>query len=401
MMRKLRTNNILFMVAFFALLVFLGFNADKNLFDYKFFGKSESNYEFVGSSEHDFITEYTTNFPYKTSFVDLNGLGRKLIGQREMNSVVKLENGYLIDSNSAINMDAVEKNSNAVIAFNDYCREHGTTVLYVQPAYTVSKYDEQLPVGSTETFNENIDLILSRIADGGVLTMDLRETMHEDGVNQYDMYYRTDHHWSTRGGFYAYQKVAKWIAELSGTELDEFLLDLNNYQIDTYLKWHCGSRAQRTGALFAGIDDFELIYPKFETRIERKNDKAIMSLKDALVRMDIFEKSSAQNRYTYDQAYIANDINNLVSLDAKTDLSVWLMSDSYQHAIKQYMLLTYKDFHVTGYGTLSTAFIQKNQPDYVVILPYAGNIVGSKVGFTFVDDAVKTDEDNMIVDSTK
>ena len=61
----------------------------------------------------------------------------------------------------------------------------------------------------------------------------------------------------------------------------------------------------------------------------------------------------------------------------------------------------YKDFRVTGYGTLSTAFIQKNQPDYVVILPYAGNTLGSKVGFTFVDDAVKTDEDNMIVDSTK
>ena len=201
------------------------------------------------------------------------------------------------------------------------------------------------------------------------------------------MYYRTDHHWTTEGAFYAYTKISEWIKEQTEKELDPVLIDLENYRIDTYHQWHLGMRGQRTGAAFAGIDDYDLIYPKFETHIKKRDDGTVLSLYDALVRTDLFQKANAQNRYTYDAAYTANDINNLVSLDAKTDLKVWLLSDSFQQAIKPYLLLTYKEFHVGGYGTLSTSFIQSNKPDVVIMLVWPGYFNEGSQFTSFVDDA--------------
>ena len=228
-------------------------------------------------------------------------------------------------------------------------------------------------------------MLLDELNKNGVNTIDLREEMHNDGISEYDMYYATDHHWTTEAGFYAFQKLAGWIQNKTGTELDEKLLDFNNYQVDRYKNWHLGSRGQRTGKLFAGIDDYDLIYPKFETKIYNSGDGTVSSIYDALICEDVFQMRDAISRYTYDSAYSKVDINTLSSLDAKTDLSVLLLSDSYQHTIKPYMLLTYRDFKISSCNILSTAALEKYQPDVVVVLPYAANACTSGM-LQFVDD---------------
>ena len=56
-----------------------------------------------------------------------------------------------------------------------------------------------------------------------------------------------------------------------------------------------GLEGQRTGSLFAGIDDYHLIYPKFETHIFNGTDQSVKSLKDALVRTAVFTNRNAQH----------------------------------------------------------------------------------------------------------
>ena len=386
-MKRIGESKMLFAVVFFAILIVLGYGAGRNIYEYKVNGKSDANYEYIGNATGDFATEFSANFPYKTGFVDMNGFARRIIGEREMNQVLKLNNGYLTQAGPVMKPECIEANTNAIISFNNYCKEHGTLFVYVQPAYKISKYDPQLPTGVTDGHNETIDQILDRLAEADVPTIDLREEMHARGIDQYDLYYRTDHHWTTEGAFFAYKIIAEWIAEQTSAYLDPALIDLDNYQIDKYYRWHLGMRGQRTGAAYAGIDDYDLIYPKFETHIQKRDDGTVLSLYDALVKTEVFQKANAQNRYTYDSAYSANNINNLVSLDAKSDLSVWLLSDSFQHAIKPYQLLTYRDFHIGKYDTLSTSFIRENTPDVVIMLPWPGYFYEEAVFTDFVDDA--------------
>lgn len=386
MFERMKQNNILFAVVFFTFILVFGVIADNNLYRFKYYGETNSNYEF-GETEGNIKTEYVVNFPWKVQLVDFNGLVRNMVGQREMNGVIKLNNGYLTEIAPALSDTAVATNAAAIIAYNNYCNEHGIQLVYVNPAYKISKYDDELPIGVTDGHNDTVDNLLSHLQDGGVDVIDLRKCMFDDAINQYALYYKTDHHWTTEGAFYGYQKIAIWISDKTNTYLDKSLLDINNYNIDTYPQWHLGTRGQRTGALFAGIDDYDLIYPKFETRIHNIEDGNISSLKNALVRMDVFQNRNVQSRYTYDSAYKLNDINSLESLDAKTNLKVLLLSDSFKQAIKPYMLLTYDEFHVSDYGTLSTSVLQKYQPDVVVILPWPGYFQTDDTYFKFVDDA--------------
>lgn len=386
-MMKIKGNNLQYAIIFFSLIFVLGILADKNLYRFKYYEEFQANYDFGDANGEDLQTEYAINFPFKTQMVDINGLMRSVAGQREMNGVTKLNNGYLTSiSTNAMPDEYIENNAQAVIEYNNYCKERGITVLYAQPAYNISKWDSQLPAGVTDEHNETIDRLLEALEAGGVNTLDLRQCMYDDGLNQYDYYYRTDHHWTTEGGFYAYQKIATWISEQTGTYLDQALLDFDNYQVETYSRWHLGSNGQRTGSLFAGIDDYDLIYPKFETNILNEENHNMQSVKDTLVNQAVFQNRNAQNRFTYDWAYGNADVNQLSSIDAKTNLNVLLLSDSYAQAIKQYCLLTYKAFEVEWYSELSTAELQQYQPDVVIIMLYPGYLTNEKNKMCFVND---------------
>lgn len=387
-MKKLSETNLLFAVVFFLFIFVGGAMADINLYRFKVLGESSSNYEYIEEEKGNLQAEYIANFPYKVLLVDINGFARKIMGQREMNGVVKLKNGHLTAVDNVMNEDCLEKNSQAIIQFNEYCKEQEIRLIFVQPAYKISKYDDQLPPGVEDGHNQTMDRLLDLISSSGVETLDLRQIMHDENINPYDFYYRTDHHWNTQGAFYAYTKIAPLIKEQTNTTLDEELLDLDNYIVETYPEWHLGARGQRTGTAFAGIDNYDLIYPGFETHIFNQEDETVNNLKDSMVRQEIFLSKDTKNRYTYDWAYGKNEINSLISKDAQTDLSVLLLSDSFKHALNPYFLLTYKEYNEDSYTTLSTAMLQKYNPDVVIILPWPGNFSENSINFTFVDDMV-------------
>ncbi|MGP1376771.1 MAG: DHHW family protein [Bulleidia sp.] len=388
MARKMKKNDLLCAVFFLAIIFIFGAIADKNFYRFKYYGEENSNYEFKEAGEN-IQTEYAANFPHKMELVDLNGFVRRMVGEHEMNGVTKLNNGYLTEVAEPIADEQLRANVSAVVQCAAYCKEHGIHFLYIQAPYKISKYDPQLPTGVLDGHNESIDRLLEQLRQNGIETMDLRAQMHADGINQYDLFYKTDHHWTTEGGFYAYQKTAERIAQVTKTTVDPLLLDINNYQIDNYPRWHLGSHGQRTGALFAGIDDYHLIYPKFETHIYNREDQSVKSLYDALIQTDVFSNRNTQSRYTYDSAYKKCDVNTLQSLDAKSDLNVLLFSDSFQEAMKPYMLMTYTNFH-GGYWDLSTALIKQCQPDIVVILVYGGNVGAANTNvLRFNDDAAE------------
>ncbi|MGN0739971.1 MAG: DHHW family protein [Treponema sp.] len=334
------------------------------------------NYESANSFKNKVEEKFYNYIPFKMQLVDLNGLFHKCVLHREMNGVVKLNNGYITIARSSYDAQGLSDSGKNIIAFNDYCKENGVVFLYAQTAFKISKFDSQLPVGVTDVTNQAIDEMIEILKKADVHVLDLRECMYDDGINQYDLYYRTDHHWTNEGAFYGYTKIAPLVANLTGTFLDTDLLDFENYNVETYKKWHLGSRGQRTGLIFASPDDYNLISPKFKTRIFDSSDNSIQDLKEALVKKTVFENRNAASRYTYDQAYTNRNVNNLTSLDAKTDLNVLLLSDSFQQGIKQFMLLTYKDFNIDSYWNLSPELIAKYNPDVIIMLPFSGNITG-------------------------
>ena len=358
-------------------IILMGICADKNLFDFSVRGIKASNYEFSDNNGNSAELDYAVNFPHKTCFVDLNGAIRKLFHQHEMNGVTKLNNGYLAILNDKIPQASLDEYAKSIIKYNDFCKQNGVIFLYVQPAYKISKYDSELPVGDVDYTNENMDYLGDKLKKNNISVIDLRECMHNDGIDQYKLYYKTDHHWNTEGAFYAYQHIAKWITKQTGCTLDSRLIDLNNYSITKYYKWHLGSYGQRTGKYYAGIDDYDLICPKFNTELISSDGKTKGSFENVIVNMDVFNKRDATSRYTYDSALAKPYSGHLRASDAKSKLSVYMISDSYSEAVDPYMLLTYRDYSkgsLYDSESLSTSVLKEINPDVVILMPFAGNL---------------------------
>lgn len=92
-----------------------------------------------------------------------------------------------------------------------------------------------------------------------------------DNLDAYDYFFKTDHHWTSEAGFYAFTKIAEYAENVLETRVDPKVRNLDNYNVENFEEWYLGSNGQRTGIHYGGIDDFHFISPKFETAIANLN----------------------------------------------------------------------------------------------------------------------------------
>lgn len=223
---------------------------------------------------------------------------------------------------------------------------------------------------------------MEMVVEYGIDSIDFREVMYEDGLDQYDMMYKTDHHWTTEAGFYAYQKILKWVEENAGISVDERVADFSNYTRSVYKNWHLGSRGQRTGIYYAGIDDYVLITPDFETSLSHSGMEG--SFTELMVNYEPLENKEYTSRYTYDHV-MAGASGDWINNNAKNDAKLLIVADSFGTAVNPYMILSFREvryIYDAASHKLTEEYIEEYDPDIVVLLYYT-NCIGSNDFFSF------------------
>lgn len=378
-----RRRDYMFIVIFATLVFGIGIISIRKLV--KFYINQEIDYnEWTPELGSKFETDIASTFYNKVEFVNLNGAICSFLKQPKMNGIIKLNNGYLLNPIPYASDEVLREYADSTIRLNDYLKEKGIPLCYVSAPYTLSKYDPQLPYGIEDSGNDNIDRFLKLLTEAGVDNIDIRQTMYEDGINQYDMMYKTDHHWTTEAGFYAYEKIEKYIKENTGCEVDERISDIENYTITKYEKWHLGSNGQRTGIYYAGIDDFDLITPNFETFLQ--NDEGdIGTMEDQMINMKPLQNRDYTSRYTYDNV-LGKSLDEYQNLDCKNDISVLLITDSFGKAVAPYISMGFNKMKYIYNGesqVITPQYIEDCAPNVVVMLYYPTRLQEGKGGFSF------------------
>ena len=316
--------------------------------------------------------DYASVFWGKSIFVDLNGWISKCIGQRQMNGVTKLENGYLTILDEEDDINTVRKNAEIINQFASHLEELGISFLCVITPDTINKYDNSLPKGISDCTNEKLDVFVDTL--DGVDYIDLREKMYEDGIDQYEMFYRTDHHWNVHGGIYAASQILGYVEENLGMQVDSKICDESYYRLETYENWHLGSRGQRVGRFFAGVDDFEMLLPRFDTDLTRMDDMMTGDFEKVFIDKAVLQNKNHHSRYTYDFAYkytIENSFhNNLVDNEKR----ILVVTDSMGRVVTPYLGLAFEDMYCTVYEEITDELLKRVQPDIVTVIFYSGNI---------------------------
>ena len=339
----------------------------------KFYVRDVVINEDIKNSDHPFEAAYTANLYGKTEYVDLNGALHTVLGQREMNDVVKLNNGYLVQTIKPENQEQLAGRAQKTAELDRYLKKRGIDFLYVSTPYTVSKYDSQLPAGEKDYGNENIDIFLNELNERNVECLDLRESMNEEGKGQYDYFFKTDHHWTTEGGFLAYKKICEYMQENLEYKIPKEVMQLESYNIIQYRNLYLGSNGQRTGYLFNGKDDFDLIEPKFETNLIRELDKKEGSFQEVLINQNPLSPKKPDSKYIYDEVY-KNALGDWENKNSVCDKKILMICDSMGETVNPYFIVTFSKVKTaSAYAPsqkLSPHFIEEYQPDLVILMQY-------------------------------
>lgn len=179
---------------------------------------------FHGSYQEDYETWLNDQFPLRDCFVSLSSYSQRLLGKKDINGVYLGHDGYLIEKLDETTFDSLQLEDN--IRFLSQFLNHATDTYGKErvccmmvpskavvltdrlPVFVASADFPSLSSGNPNSAQE--DSISAQMKNALtepdiLLDMTDRLVVHQ---SEY-IYYRTDHHWTTLGAYYAYAAWAK------------------------------------------------------------------------------------------------------------------------------------------------------------------------------------------------
>lgn len=229
-------------IILFLLLVF-GFTAVSFAWPERTFSENENRvlaaapkFSVESLLEGKFMSDYekyiTDQFFLRDEWIKLKTRTEIALHKQDINGVYMGKDGYLIErhEDSKIDFEMLEKSKEYLKKFVERYsgrlgREHVKVMLV--PTASEILLDKLPPFAAGFDQNGLLDEVYGMLPEGTAI--DVRDTLKEH-ADEY-IYYKTDHHWTTLGAFYAYQDFCKAmgfpVPELSDavfTEVsDEFL----------------------------------------------------------------------------------------------------------------------------------------------------------------------------------
>ncbi|MBQ0027097.1 MAG: hypothetical protein KBS96_00700 [Lachnospiraceae bacterium] len=369
-MKKFKISSLVYVALFVLLIGVVGFFSAKKLVSF-YVNDEIVNNEYDEERGSKLEMDIASNFFGQFEFVNINGLFHRILGQREMNEVVKLKNGHLYHPIGYVDDETLEKYADRVALFDKYLESRGTDLIYIMTPYQICPYHDYLPEGIEEYGNSDVDRMFAYLDVRGVDTLDIRKRMHDDGIDQCDMIYITDHHWTTQAGFYAYGLLEDYIKDKTGCEVDAKITDESQYDIRKYEKWHLGSWGNDVGRYFAGVDDFYLYVPKFDTNLTNDFGQT-GKMQELAYNMEPLQKRDVSSKYTYDHV-LTNSAQHFVNNDCINDVKVLIVGDSFSRTVCPFLAMGYSEMDfMPDYETsrITMEYIEKYDPDVVIMLYY-------------------------------
>ena len=217
-----------------------------------------------GQVSSQLITYYSDQFPLRNAWVGLHALGELGMGRGESNGVLIGEGGQLavrrfdaylnrferLEDTDHYSSDHVDRGLSAVVTLNDTLKQKQIPlcVLLAPRTIDVTVSDFDYPTDISDGLDATIR---SAMEAGSVNSVELMATfreLHEAG--EY-VYYRTDHHWTTKGAYTAYTAV------MESWGMGDQVLPESDFTVRTVPDFY-GTTHSRAGLFFIPADTLEI-----------------------------------------------------------------------------------------------------------------------------------------------
>ena len=210
------------------------------------------------------ITYYSDQFPLRNAWVGLHALGELGVGRGESNGVLVGQNGQLavrrfdaylsrferLEDTDYYSSAHVDRGLAAIVDLNQTLKDKQIPlcVLLAPRTIDVTVSDFAYPSDISDGLDATIQ---SAMQAGGVNSVELMETFREMHENREYVYYRTDHHWTTKGAYTAY------VAVMESWGMGDQVLPESYFTVREVPDFY-GTTHSRAGLFFIPADTLEI-----------------------------------------------------------------------------------------------------------------------------------------------
>lgn len=327
---------------------------------------SESENRVLNKKPHFSLEEvisgqFTTNFEKYVSdqvalrdlWINIKSSAERLIGKKDNNGVYLGSDGYLLQMFSKPDLKIINENIDAI---NSFAAANPNVKKYFMLApNSVKVLENKLPAyASPENQLEYIEKVKESV-NSDIKFIDIYDALASK-KNEY-IYYKTDHHWTTLGAYYAYEKLG---AEMGFTPNSQDFYDIKKATEGFY-----GTLYSKGGFRNIGPDSIELYTPKKDEEIKLwyyDNEKS----SDSLYKMENLNK---KDKYTV----FLDGNHSLIKISTKNDSGkkLVIIKDSYANSIVPFLTDHYSEIYMIDlrfYYDDINEFIKANGIDEALIL---------------------------------
>ena len=295
----------------------------------------------------------------RDTWVALKSLGERITCKQENNGIYFASGDTLIrridESDTAILRSNIE-------TINAFVSESDVPVLFGLIPSAASIWRDRLPAGAPTADEAAWITEISRRMTAP--TVDLRDTLQRHSAE--DIYYRTDHHWTSLGAFYG----ANAILEAAGLEP----LKQSDYPPRTVSEGFLGTNYSSACAWWTEPDTIEAYVPE-----DGKTVTWNLTGREEPGRLYVQERLGTKNQYAY---FLGGNQPLCVIRSQCGGPKLLVLRDSYSDCLAPFLSERFGEVHLFDlrYNRLSPAdYIREQEIDLVLILYSFETFTGEKI----------------------
>jgi len=313
---------------------------------------------FFGNYTMDLENYIRDRFFARDFWVGLKAGSEVVLQKKENNSVIFGDDGFLMEDPGVISETQKTENITNVESFIEKIESSGKHAYVALVPNSMLALKDKLPASYP------IDTLLN-----SVLELESQSTLNPiplyDAIyshrNEY-IYYRTDHHWTSRGAYYAYVEICNKLG-FNPRTLDEF-------EITTVSEDFLGTMYSKSGAKWSKPDSVEIFEDtrnKYSVTLDESIESDSMFFTDHLAKKD---KYSIYLDGNHALTKIVNQNGN--------GKKILLVKDSFAHALAPLFAADFSEVHMIDLryyrGSVSN-YMDENRIRDVILLYGATNFM--------------------------
>ncbi len=317
----------------------------------------------------DGLTDYVSDhFPFRDFWIGIKTKAEMLSGKKKINGIFLAEDGYLIEEykkpeNTERITETLKKFADTVAAQE---RENKIEMRLMLVPTAVTVYREKLPEHAA--VNSQTETAAEIYEGTGIRSIDCTGYL-EAGKGEWQLYYKTDHHWTTLGAYMGYRAFCR--------EMGFVPVALGDMKAQAVTEDFRGTLYSKAGD-YDRMGDSIVIYenPADRLTVEYKDTGEIT---DSLYHLEYVEKKDKYSLFLNN----LHPLTEITNDTAETDRELVLIKDSYANSMVPFLVRHYKKIYVFDtryYKDGPSAFIAEHAGVTDVLLLYNMNTLDGDSG---------------------